>query len=30
VLDDVVPTLGKRTEPLVLEVPVVPDTTFAP
>ena len=30
VLDDVVPTLGERTEPLVLEVPVVPDTTFAP
>jgi benzoylformate decarboxylase len=30
VLDDVVPTLGDRTEPLVLEVPVVPDTTFAP
>ncbi len=30
VLDDVVPTLGERTEPLVLEVSVVPDTTFAP
>jgi benzoylformate decarboxylase len=30
VLDEVVPTLGDRTEPLVLEVPVVPDTTFAP
>jgi benzoylformate decarboxylase len=30
VLDDVVPTLGHRTEPLVLEVAVVPDTTFAP
>ena len=30
VLDDVVPTLGERTEPLVLEVAVVPDTTFAP
>jgi benzoylformate decarboxylase len=29
-LDDVVPTLRERTEPLVLEVPVVPDTTFAP
>ena len=25
-----VPTLRERTEPLVLEVPVVPDTTFAP
>jgi benzoylformate decarboxylase len=30
VLDDVVPTLGGRGEPLVLEVAVVPDTTFAP
>ena len=30
VLDEVVPTLGERTEPLVLEVAVVPDTTFAP
>jgi benzoylformate decarboxylase len=30
VLDDVVPTLADRTEPLVLEVAVVPDTTFAP
>ncbi|MDT7580509.1 MAG: benzoylformate decarboxylase [Pseudonocardiales bacterium] len=30
VLDDVVPTLGERTEPLVLEVSVVPETTFAP
>lgn len=29
-LDDVVPTLGERTAPLVLEVAVVPDTTFAP
>ena len=30
VLDDVVPTLAARTEPLVLEVAVVPETTFAP
>jgi benzoylformate decarboxylase len=30
VLDEVVPTLGGRTEPLVLEVAVVPDATFAP
>ena len=30
VLDDVVPTLGERTEPLVVEVAVVPETTFAP
>jgi hypothetical protein len=30
VLDDVVPTLGDATEPLVLEVGVVPDTTFDP
>jgi thiamine pyrophosphate-dependent acetolactate synthase large subunit-like protein len=30
VLDEVVPTLRERTEPLVLEVAVVPDTTFAP
>jgi thiamine pyrophosphate-dependent acetolactate synthase large subunit-like protein len=30
VLDDVTPTLGDRTEPLVLEVAVVPDSTFAP
>jgi thiamine pyrophosphate-dependent acetolactate synthase large subunit-like protein len=30
VLDDVVPTLAGRAEPLVLEVAVVPDTTFAP
>jgi benzoylformate decarboxylase len=30
VLDDVEPTLGGRSEPLVLEVAVVPDTTFAP
>jgi thiamine pyrophosphate-dependent acetolactate synthase large subunit-like protein len=30
VLDDVVPTLADRTEPLVVEVPVVPETTFAP
>jgi thiamine pyrophosphate-dependent acetolactate synthase large subunit-like protein len=30
ILDEVVPTLGQRSEPLVLEVPVVPDTTFAP
>ena len=29
-LDEVVPTLRERTEPLVLEVAVVPDTTFAP
>lgn len=28
VLDDVVPTLGARTEPLVLEVTVEPDATF--
>ena len=30
VLDEVVPTLRERTEPLVLEVAVVPDITFAP
>jgi thiamine pyrophosphate-dependent acetolactate synthase large subunit-like protein len=30
VLDDVVPTLSDRSEPLLLEVTVVPDTTFAP
>jgi thiamine pyrophosphate-dependent acetolactate synthase large subunit-like protein len=30
VLDDVVPTLGDATVPLVLEVGVVPDTTFDP
>jgi benzoylformate decarboxylase len=30
VLDDVVPTLADRTEPLLLEVAVAPDPTFAP
>jgi benzoylformate decarboxylase len=30
VLDDVVPTLGDATVPLVLEVGIVPDTTFDP
>ncbi len=30
VLDDVVPTLADRTGPLLLEVAVVPETTFAP
>jgi benzoylformate decarboxylase len=30
VLDDVVPTLTDRTEPLLVEVPVAPETTFAP
>jgi benzoylformate decarboxylase len=30
VLDEVVPTLAARAEPLVLEVAVVPETTFAP
>jgi benzoylformate decarboxylase len=30
VLDGVVPTLAARAEPLVLEVAVVPETTFAP
>jgi thiamine pyrophosphate-dependent acetolactate synthase large subunit-like protein len=30
VLDDVVPGLAGRAEPLVLEVAVVPETTFAP
>jgi len=29
-LDEVVPTLAARAEPLVLEVAVVPETTFAP
>lgn len=29
-LDEIVPTLGSRTEPLVLEVIVEPDETFAP
>jgi benzoylformate decarboxylase len=29
-LDEVVPTLGDRAEPLVLEVAVEPDPTFAP
>jgi benzoylformate decarboxylase len=29
-LDEVVPTLGQRTEPLVLEVAVVPEATFEP
>jgi benzoylformate decarboxylase len=29
-LDDVVPGLGERNEPLLLEVVVVPDETFAP
>jgi len=29
-LDEVVPTLPHRTEPLVLEVAVVPETTFEP
>jgi benzoylformate decarboxylase len=29
-LDDVLPTLGERAEPLVLEVVVTPDETFAP
>ncbi len=30
VLDEVVPTLGWRTEPLLLEVAVTPDPTFTP
>jgi benzoylformate decarboxylase len=30
VLDDVLPTLGDRSEPLLLEVAVTPDETFAP
>ena len=30
VLDEVVPTLSSRTTPLVLEVAVVPETTFQP
>ena len=30
VLDEVVPTLAARAEQLVLEVAVVPETTFAP
>jgi benzoylformate decarboxylase len=30
VLDKVVPTLPDRTEPLLLEVSVVPDVTFEP
>ena len=29
-LDAIVPTLVDRTEPLVLEVAVVPDATFEP
>ena len=29
-LDEVVPTLAERTEPIVLEVAVVPEATFAP
>jgi benzoylformate decarboxylase len=29
-LDEIVPTLASRTEPLVLEVAVVPDPTFEP
>jgi benzoylformate decarboxylase len=28
VLDDVVPELGERTEPLLLEVTVEPDATY--
>ena len=30
VLDEVVPTLATRTEPLVLDVAVAPDPVFAP
>jgi hypothetical protein len=30
VLDEVVPTLTDRTEPLVLQVAVVPEATFEP
>jgi benzoylformate decarboxylase len=29
-LDEVVPTLGDRTEPLVLEIAVIPEATFEP
>jgi hypothetical protein len=30
VLDDVLPGLADRSEPLLLEVAVAPDATFAP